>query len=315
MTTEMLLVEGAKILTNAWKARDPLAAGLNNLQEARHESRLLLSWVTSWPLSSLMAHPERVVAPYQQSLYLDGIRRRAESEPIAYITGLAGFYGREFEVNHAVLIPRPETELLVETVLSWCAGETPATGCLPRRAPQPHHDLPLRVLDVGTGSGCIPISLLCACPKMVATAIDVSQEALDVARRNAVRHKVDSRLELVRMDVLGETPDRVPEKVDVLLSNPPYISTGSLASLMPDVIRHEPVLALDGGMDGLVFYRRILQLAKYWLRSDGLLAVEIGYDQGEAVCELFRQADFAPCCLQDMEKRDRVVAGVIDKKQ
>ena len=315
MTTERLLFEGATILNNAWLEQEPPPGGRNSLQEARHESRLLLSWATAWPLSSLLAHPERVVETRMQTLFLDGIRRRADSEPIAYITGFAGFFGREFEVDPAVLIPRPETELLVETVLSWCTGGDLATGCLPRRETQSDRDLPLRVLDVGTGSGCIPITLLCACPEMVAIAVDVSQDALAVARRNALRHKVDNRLELVRMDVLSETPDRIQDKVDVLLSNPPYISTGSLASLMPDVIRHEPVLALDGGVDGLVFYRRILRLAEHWLRPGGLLAVEIGYDQGEAVCELFRQANFAPCCLQDMEKRDRVVVGVIDKKQ
>ena len=144
---------------------------------------------------------------------------------------------------------------------------------------------------------------------MTATAVDVSSDALAVARRNAVRHKVDDRLALVRMDVLQDNPECIQGTYDLLLSNPPYISTESLSGLMPEVLRHEPTLALDGGVDGLMFYRRLVQCAQKWMRPGGLIAVEIGYDQGEAVCSLFHEAGFVPCCLQDMEHRDRVVFG------
>ena len=284
---------------------------------------------------------------------------------MAYITGWAGFHGHEFEVGPATLIPRPDTELLVDAVSRFIDTLPRATGTFLR----PVNTLPLPVdalpqftdthppspvlLDIGTGSGCIPCSLALMHPKLKAVAIDISPDALAIARRNAERLGVSGRIAFRQADVLKadfqclepgvsgiltdgsdgllkttpfspclrtsdsdglrQTSPLFPNlrTYDVIVSNPPYIPSADIDTLMPEVVEHEPRTALDGGPDGLLFYRRLLVLAGQFLREGGLLAVEIGYDQGDSVPALFREAGFSAQLLLDAGHLPRVVLGVL----
>ena len=196
------------------------------------------------------------------------LARRVQGWPVAYLVGSKDFYLLRFEVTPAVLIPRPDTETLVQKALDFLE-ERPAA----------------RVLDVGTGSGCIAISLAHGCPGTDVLAVDVSPDALDVARRNARTHGVADRVRFAQGDlfapVLGEPP------FDLIVSNPPYISPSAIADLAPDVRDHEPLIALDGGPDGLAFDRRLIAEAGTYLKPGGALLLEIGYDQNDSVRSLF----------------------------
>ena len=213
--------------------------------------------------------------------------RRISGEPIARIVGEKAFYGRMFKVNGATLVPRPETELLVT---------------LAHRALVDHpHPL---ILDLGTGTGCIAISLLAELPRAQAVAIDLSVDALAMARLNAVTHGVEDRLSLSAGSWFD--PLEPGERFDVIVSNPPYIESGVIPTLMPEVKDHDPVLALDGGADGLDAYRIILAGARERLNPGGRLILEIGSTQGAAVSELARASGFVTIALEkDLAGLDR----------
>jgi release factor glutamine methyltransferase len=240
----------------------------------------------------LTAHPERLLSSVQLERYHRLVRRRANDYPLPYITGRAEFYGLEVEVTPEVLIPRPETETLVDLALA----HRPAT-----------------VVDVGTGSGCIAVALAVHTPKVMITAIEISPSALAVARRNVERHSVSQRVRLMVGDVLSPRPG----PVDLIVSNPPYVPSGQCALLPPSVRDHEPGLALDGGPDGLAIVRQLLSQAPAVLRSPepdagrpgGALLIEIGADQGQAARRLahtfFPQATVR--VHPDLAGRDRVL--------
>lgn len=244
----------------------------------------MLSYVLGVPRTMLLAHSEHILAPDQLSNYQTLIRRRASGYPIPYLTGHSEFYGLEFEVTPEVLIPRPETETLVNLALA----RRPAT-----------------VVDVGTGSGCIAVSLAVHLPEAIIYAIEVSPAALAVARRNVERHGVAARVRLMVGDVLTPRPGRV----DMIVSNPPYIPTGECGSLPASVRDHEPRLALDGGPDGLAIIRQLLAQAPAVLRSGGELLIEIGAEQGEAASRLARTffPQTAVRVHPDLAGRDRVL--------
>lgn len=234
------------------------------------EAEVLLAHVLETSRTPLLAHPERVLTPGQLSNYRSLIGHRASRYPLPYLTGRVEFYGLEFEVTPDVLIPRPETETLVGLALA----RRPAT-----------------VVDIGTGSGCIAVSLAVHLPEVIVCAIEISPAALAVARRNVERHGVVEQVWLMVGDVL--TPR--PGPVDLIVSNPPYIPTGQCASLPASVRDHEPRLALDGGQDGLAVIRRLLAQAPAVLRGRGVegrpgggVLIEIGADQGEAASHLAR---------------------------
>ncbi|MCX7682234.1 MAG: peptide chain release factor N(5)-glutamine methyltransferase [Anaerolineae bacterium] len=238
------------------------AARLRPVTDAsRLEAEVLLSHTLGLSRAALLAHPERVLTASQYAAYAALISRRAAGYPLPYLTGRAEFYGLEFEVTPEVLIPRPETELLVELALAL----------------QPHS-----VVDVGTGSGCIAVSLAVLLPRVVVYAIDISPAALAVAGRNAERHHVADRVHLLTGDVLSPRPG----PVDLIVSNPPYIPSDECALLPPSVRDYEPRLALDGGPDGLAFIRRLLKEAPTVLRPGGGILIEIGATQGEAATTL-----------------------------
>jgi release factor glutamine methyltransferase len=194
------------------------------------------------------------------------VERRAQGEPLQYITGVQDFYGREFRVTPDVLIPRPETELLVEAALEVVKGISAPLIC-----------------DIGTGSGCIAVTLLCERGDARAMAVDVSEPALAVSTQNAQRHGVTDRIALRISDCFHGLE---PTAFDLIVSNPPYVSASALPGLQREVRDHEPLVALSPGADGLSVIRRLLDDGPAFLNAAGHLIMEIGFDQGEKVQEL-----------------------------
>ncbi|MDD5245989.1 MAG: peptide chain release factor N(5)-glutamine methyltransferase [Candidatus Omnitrophica bacterium] len=213
----------------------------------------------------------------QQSLKIGGaLRRRMRAEPIQYILGSAHFMGLEFKVTPEVLIPRPETEILVETAIKLISS-----GVL---RPSSFVD----ILDLGTGSGCIAVSLAKMLPQARVSASDISQEALKVARINACLHKVDSRINFILSDLFSHDAIRTTQ-YDLIVSNPPYIPAGEVDRLQPE-IAYEPRLALEAGKDGLDFYRRIIPRATGQLKQGGALVLEIGFEQKQAIVGMIEES-------------------------
>lgn len=236
--------------------------------DARRDAAALLMRTLGCDRTFLFTHDQDVLAPDALALLQLAVERRAGGEPLQYITGRQEFYGLEFEVTPAVLIPRPETELLVETALE-----------LLRETPAP------RLCDVGTGSGCIPIALLHERTDARAVGLDISPPALAVAARNAARHGVEARLQLVESDCFAAL-DEGADKFDMILSNPPYVAAADLAGLQREVRDFEPRVALTPGGDGLNVIRRLVADAPRFLAPGGHLLFEIGFNQHEAVARL-----------------------------
>jgi release factor glutamine methyltransferase len=230
--------------------------------EARREAGSLLSFVISKDRTFLISHAEDLVAPENLKCFRDAVTRRAAGEPLQYITGVQDFFGREFRVTPDVLIPRPETELLVEAALGVIANEATPMIC-----------------DVGTGSGCIAITLLCERRDARAFALDISPAALEVAAENARRHGVEDRI-VFKVSDCFETVD---SEFELIVSNPPYVADNALPGLQREVRDHEPLVALSPGVDGLSVIRRLLEDGPAFLRKSGHLIMEIGFDQGEKV--------------------------------
>jgi release factor glutamine methyltransferase len=221
--------------------------------------------------------------------YLAMVQRRADGEPLQYITGLQDFFGREFHVTRDVLIPRPETELLVEAALKFLSNSTAPLIC-----------------DVGTGSGCIAISILCERVDARATAIDISGAALDVARLNAERYELGKRIEFVLSDCF-ENLDPNSEPFNLIVSNPPYVAGEMLPGLQREVRDHEPLIALSPGGDGLDVIRRILQDAPDFLIEGGHLILEIGFDQGVKIEDMIQPPWDLLEILPDLQGIPRIV--------
>jgi release factor glutamine methyltransferase len=221
------------------------------------------------------------------------VRRRASGEPVAYLVGHKEFFSLDFLVSPAVLIPRPDTETLVDQALRDLKA---------RALPAP------TALDLGTGSGCLAIVLAKLVPTLSVTAVDLSREALEIAGQNAKRNKVDNRVQFLCGDLFHPLKD--DDRFDLLVSNPPYIPSGDIAGLEPTVRDFEPKSALDGGADGLDFYRRILGGAPKHLHPQGRVMVEVGIDQAEAVASLARAKGFVQVAIvADMGRIPRVVVG------
>ena len=254
----------AEVLKQASRVLD--SAGV---PEARREAGSLLSFVLGKDRTFLISHAEDTVDDGSVDQLREFVERRAAGEPLQYITGVQDFYGREFRVTPDVLIPRPETELLVETALQVMNEN--AVIC-----------------DVGTGSGCIAITLLCERTDARALAVDVSEAALEVARENARRHSVKDRIDLQVSDLFAGL-DASAQQFHLIISNPPYVAANMLPSLQREVRNHEPRVALSPGEDGLTIIRRLLNEAPEFLQNNGHLIMEIGFDQGEAVQRLVDQ--------------------------
>ncbi|HEX7127559.1 MAG TPA: peptide chain release factor N(5)-glutamine methyltransferase [Thermodesulfobacteriota bacterium] len=238
------------------------------------------------------------------------VARRAAREPVAYIVGRQEFYGLDFEVTRDVLIPRPETELLVEEALDNLPGASLArAGVNPARAPEvPAESSTPRVVDVGTGSGCIAVAIAVHAPAARVIAVDASEAALAVARRNAARHAVAGQIEFVRGDLLAG----LDGPFDLVVANLPYVSTEEVGTLMPDVRLYEPALALDGGAgDGLALVRALVAQSVGRLAPGGLVILEVAAGQAARVADLLRSVGaFSDVSIRrDLAGIERVVRG------
>ena len=221
----------------------------------------------------LHAHPEESVAPHVVGSYRDGIVRRVAREPLQHITGMQEFWSLPFIVSPAVLIPRPETELIVETCVARHAAGTS------------------RIVDIGTGSGCVAVAVAHAIPGALLYATDSSDEALAVARLNASRNDVGGRIEFYQGDLFEPLRDRGLERgIDFVLSNPPYIAEVDIETLEPEVRDYEPRRALTPGPDPLLIHRRIAEAAPEFLKAGGFLIVEFGLGQGPGIRKLYSAA-------------------------
>ena len=253
--------------------------------DAALDAWYLLQMVCKIERSYYYVHGEEDITQDAQKEYEIAVQKRAEHIPLQYIIGEQEFMGLRFKVNSNVLIPRQDTETLVEQVLKIVKPG-------------------MKVLDLCTGSGCVLISVLKNAPELTGMGSDISKTALLVAKENAKLHEVAA--EWVRSDLF----DNITETFDVIMANPPYIPTGEILSLMPEVRDFEPENALDGGADGLDFYRKIAGQVKDYLNPGGYVYMEIGYDQGEAVSELMRNAGFTEVeVIKDLARNDRVVKG------
>lgn len=249
-----VLLEAAQVLRKA------------GVPEARREAGSLLAFVIDRDRTFLISHAEDVLSSGQLDSFRRAIERRASGEPSQYISGSQDFYGRTFKVSPAVLIPRPETELLVEAALDVMSENSV-------------------ICDVGTGSGCIAITLMCERSNARGVAVDISDSALAIAKENALEFDVNSRLVFAVSDCFESLPEN-SAKFDVIVSNPPYISRAAVDGLQREVKDYEPLIALSPGPDGLTTVRRLITEAPKHLQKDGYLLLEIGYDQGEAVQRL-----------------------------
>lgn len=255
------------------------------------DARLLVEAAADATRADIVGDPYRALTPAQQQTLEGYLARREHREPVSHILGRKGFWKIMLQVTPDVLTPRPDTETLVEFVLRDF----------------PEH-APWSVLDLGVGSGAILLSILAERPAAKGLGVDISEEALAVARDNAASLGLAGRTALLRgdwTDGLGE------ETFDVVVSNPPYIATHVIETLEPEVRDHEPRLALEGGVDGLDHYRRLAPEILRVLKPGGRFAVEIGYDQKAAVEALFREAGADGVqTIRDLADRDRVVAGM-----
>ena len=256
-----------------------------DIAESKTDAWLLLEMACRIDRSFYYLHMEEELPEEQFSEYEIALKKRAEHVPLQYITGETEFMGLKFRVNSGVLIPRQDTETLVEEVL---------------KAVKPG----MRVLDLCTGSGCVIVSILHNAENIEGFATDISRQALNVAKENARLNETSVIFE--RSDLF----DHVTGTFDMIVSNPPYIPTGELVKLMPEVHLFEPEEALDGKEDGLYFYRRIIAECGDYLKPGGMIFFEIGYDQGEAVSEMLRSAGFLMVQVtKDLSRLDRVVSG------
>lgn len=264
------------------------------VESPRLDAEVLLCAVLHCERIKLYVDFERPLTEAERSTYRNYVQRRANHEPIAYILGSKAFMDYEFKVTPATLVPRPETELLVEAVAKFARAFKPEGG--------------VKILDLGTGSGAIIVSLLAMLPNSLGVGVDISPEALTVAHENATAIGVKERCGFICSDLFTRVP--IEKKFDIIVSNPPYIPKAEIPKLARDV-QKEPHGALDGGEDGLDFYRRIIAKAQDHLASEGLLAFEVGIYQAQQVAEMCKAAGFTGTAIvKDYGQIERMVFAV-----
>lgn len=263
---------------------------LAEVPEAELDARLLLEFICGTNRNDLLVHGDREVDADKQAAYEEAIGRRMERIPLQHITGEQDFMGLNFKVNEHVLIPRQDTEILVEEILKQMQDYS-------------------RILDMCTGSGCILISLLHYNNWCEGVGVDISPNALLVAEENGLRLLPEEKRPVWLESDLFE---KVEGKFDIIVSNPPYIRSAVIETLMPEVKDYEPLSALDGTEDGLYFYKEIVKQAPKYLKKEGKLFFEIGHDQGAEVSALLEEAGFQQIqVIKDYAGLDRVVCGIL----
>ena len=239
----------------------------------------------------ILLNLERVLSEDEEQLFNKFINERLNNRPIAYIVGNREFMGLDFFVKEGVLIPRPDTEVLVEEVIELAKKKDAKN-----------------ILDIGTGSGAITVSLAKYLENVKVTSVDISDIALEIGKRNAISNEVDDRITFVKSDLFTNIDKET--KFDIIVSNPPYIKREVIDTLDKQVKDYEPYNALEGGVDGLDFYRAITKRAKEYLKKDGILAYEVGHDQSEDVSKLMEMDGYTNIYTRkDLQQIDRVVIG------
>ncbi len=263
----------------------------NSIETPRLDAEVLLCDVLNCERISLVINKDKELTSSEYELFESFISRRKKNEPVSYITGKKEFMSLEFDVKEGILIPRPDTEILVENII------------------EVYKDTSVKILDLCTGSGAIAVSLAYYLKNASVIAVDKFDICTEIAAQNAKKHNVSDRVCVIKADVLDNFS--VDEQIDCIVSNPPYIRSEVLTSLPRDVKNYEPDYALDGGNDGLIFYRKITEYASKKLKYSGMLAFEIGYDQGESVKKIIENSGSFKdiSILKDLAGLDRVVTA------
>jgi release factor-specific protein-(glutamine-N5) methyltransferase len=281
MTIEELLRKNTKILEKSGS------------ETARLDAEILLLHIIQKDRSYLYSHKTDLLSDENEILYTKLVKRRTENEPVSYITGKKEFMGLELFVDQNVLIPRPDTEILVEHAIEWINKKS---------------DL-VRVLDLCTGSGAIGVSIAKYCHNIQVDLSDYSHDALSVAKKNVKANNLENKIHIIESDLFNNIS--VDKKYHIIVSNPPYISENEMKQLEGNVLNYEPHMALYGGKDGNDFYRKIISNSKKYLFKNGLLVFEIGCSQGKIVSQLLKDNGFTEIeILSDLAGLDRVVKGV-----
>ena len=296
--------------------KELITIGQNQLKEAgimdsARDAKDLYCFLDKLDAVGLMMHWQDVLADNTCEAYFELIERRASGEPIQYITGVQEFMGLTFNVNPNVLIPRQDTETMVEDAL-----EVLQKGTLRGESfvEKPNFK---DVLDLCTGSGAIGVSIAKLNGNVKVTCSDLSEKALETAKGNAIANGLKS-VKFEQGDLFAPFCGKLgKKKFDFIISNPPYIESEVIPTLQTEVKDHEPMMALDGGVDGLDFYRQIALEAPNHLKKGGVLMMEIGYNQGEAVCQLLEESEKFQkvLCLKDLAHKDRIVVGLLKSKK
>jgi release factor glutamine methyltransferase len=272
---------------------------LANIDAPAVEAGVMLCSVLKCDRAYIYTHHNRVLNVGEQMEFFNMVKVRAEGMPVQYITGHQEFMSLDFTVVQGVLIPRQDTEMLVEFVIEHAKSLS-------------SENEPIRILDIGTGSGCIAISLAHYIEGSFVKALDISEEAIEVASLNALRLGVADRVQFEKCDVFSGFEYKCSrQKYDIIVSNPPYIPNSDISGLQREVRDYEPFIALDGGRDGLDFYRIIVHSTSYCLKPFGLLAFEVGLGQAEAVAKLMRNNFHSIQIVKDLSKIERVVGGLL----
>ena len=248
------------------------------IDSPRLQVELLLAHLLKLPRMGLYLNFERALTAAELEEFRELVKRRAHREPLQHLVGSTCFCGLELAVNRNTLIPRPETELLAELGWQFLNAQTSVNSSPPT------------ALDFGTGSGCLAIALAVKSPTAQIHALDISLEALALARENAVHNGIGDRIRFFAGDGFAALPEKI--QFDLIISNPPYIPSGEIPGLQPEVRDHDPRLALDGGPEGLDFYRRLAGEAAPYLKADGRLAVEFGDGQADSLRQIFSQENW-----------------------
>jgi release factor glutamine methyltransferase len=265
--------------------------GKKNVESPRLQTELLLAHLLKMPRMKLYLNFDRVLTPSEIDSLRELVKRRGQREPLQHIVGSTSFCGFEIAVSRHALVPRPETELLAE--VGWQFLST-------------LNHQPSTALDFGTGSGCIAISLVAKCPDAKIFATDISADALALAKENAAKNNVSGRIEFLQGDGFAALPAK--NQFDLLISNPPYIASAEIETLQPEVRDFDPRGALDGGADGLDFYRRISAEAKTFLKPDGKIMLEFGDGQAPAIKKIFENEKWIVEAVQeDYSQRARIL--------
>lgn len=264
------------------------------------DSVLLLSYLLNVDKIYIYTHGGEEVSPEIVDKFFSFVEKRREGYPMNYILKEKEFMGLRFYVEEGVLIPRPDTEILVEYILNIIEEK--------------FGDAPLNIVDIGAGSGCISLSLAWYIKNAFVYSIDIDDKALQVTSKNIERLGLSSKVKLLKGDLFeGIKSLQLEGKIDIIVSNPPYIPPKVIETLQPEVKDYEPRRALDGGEDGLDFYRRIIPDSKIYLKNNGIVAFEIGFDQGEDVKNIFLREGFNKVdILKDLQGLDRVVVGIFE---